>query len=85
LFKKIGIEKHKWEVNRNKYEFIVLNILFKCRLRFELLIIVSIQGYAIKMRDDLWSNLRTVYEGVSHGRNEITTVQVENVVKNVMK
>jgi hypothetical protein len=43
------------------------------------------QGYAIKMRDGLWSNLRTVYEGVSYGRNEITTVQVESVVKNVMK
>lgn len=43
------------------------------------------QGYAVKMRDDLWSSLKKVYDGVSNGRDDINTVQVEYVVKNVMK
>ena len=39
----------------------------------------------MKMRDDLWSSLKKVYDGVSNGRDDINTVQVESVVKNIMK
>ena len=42
------------------------------------------QGYAIKMRDSLWSSLRTIFNKVSNGRTDITTSQVEYVVKNVI-
>lgn len=42
------------------------------------------QEYAVKMRDDLWLNLKKVFESVSQGREEITMQQIENVVKNVM-
>lgn len=43
------------------------------------------QTYAVKMRNDLWSNLKGVYETVSYGKDNISTVQVESVVKNIMK
>jgi hypothetical protein len=43
------------------------------------------QEYAVKMRNDLWSGLKNVYDGVSNGKDDISTVQVEHVVKNVMK
>lgn len=43
------------------------------------------QNHANKMRNDLWSNLKAIYDVQSNGKDEITTVQVENIVKNIMK
>ena len=42
------------------------------------------QEYAVKMRDDLWTNLRKVFDSVSQGREDISVPQIEHVVKNVM-
>ena len=42
------------------------------------------QGYAIKMRDGLWGSLKTIYNKVSNGASDITTSQVEYVVKNII-
>lgn len=36
------------------------------------------------MRDSLWSGLRTIYNKVSNGKSDISTSQVEYVVKNVI-
>ena len=42
------------------------------------------QEYAVQMRSDLWSGLRTIFDGVSRGNDEISVPQIEHVVRNIM-
>ena len=42
------------------------------------------QEYAVQMRDDLWANLRKIYDSVSSGRDNISVPQIEYVVRNIM-
>ena len=34
------------------------------------------QEYAVKMRQDLWTNLRKIFDSVSQGRDQIGTSQI---------
>lgn len=46
---------------------------------------INMQQTILTIKNDLWQNLRNIFQSVAKGKHNITTLEVQNVVKNIIK